>query len=165
VHFVSQKLQLAFLRTANTSQSVTAIFEELYAKLGHDTYCKLFPVLLADNGTEFSNPKALEFNENNERRSHVFYCNPSAPNQKGACEVNHEFIRRIIPKGTDIGLYNQDQIITMMSHINSYARPELLDKTPYEMFDFHYGKEILDLLDMTRIKPNDIVLKPSLLNS
>ena len=33
-------------------------------------------------------------------RTNVFYCDPSAPYQKGACEVNHELIRRILPKGS-----------------------------------------------------------------
>ena len=89
---------------------------------------KLFPILLADNGTEFSNPEALEFGPDGERRSWVFYCNPSAPNEKGACENNHEFIRRVIPKSKDIGKYSQEQINLMMNHINSYSRPELGNK-------------------------------------
>ena len=29
----------------------------------------------------------------------VFYCDPNMSQQKGSCENNHEFIRRIIPKG------------------------------------------------------------------
>lgn len=163
VHFVLQKLQLAFLREANTSQSVIDIFNQLYEVLGAETYRKLFPVLLTDNGTEFSNPEALEFDADGNRRSHVFYCNPSAPNQKGACEVNHEFIRRIIPKGTDIGKYTPDQIKLMMDHINSYSRPELGDKSPYALFEFYYGQKVLRLLGVDPVKPNEIILKPQLL--
>ena len=52
----------------------------------------------------------------------------------------------------------------MMDHINSYGRPELADKAPYEMMEFLYGKEILMKLDTTLIPKNDVVLKPSLLN-
>lgn len=163
VHFVLQKLQLAFLREANTSQSVTDIFNGLYEVLGPEIYRKLFPVLLADNGTEFSNPEALEFGADGSRRSYVFYCDPSAPNQKGACEVNHEFIRRIIPKGTDISKYTTEQIRLMMDHINSYSRPELGDKSPYEVFKFYYGQKVLRLLGISPVKPNRIVLKPWLL--
>lgn len=163
VHFVRQKLQLAFYRESNTSKSVTEIFHHLYTALGAEIYKQLFPVLLADNGTEFSDPAALEFDEHGDRLSHVFYCNPSSPNEKGSCEVNHEFIRRVIPKSVDIKKYNQDQISLMMDHINSYSRPELGDKTPYEMFEFYYGKNVLDLLGVKRISPNKIILKPSLL--
>lgn len=31
--------------------------------------------------------------------SYIYYCNPSAPYQKGGIEVGHEFIRRVLPKG------------------------------------------------------------------
>ena len=163
VHFVLPKLQLAFYRESNTSQSVIDIFNQLYESLGPETYGKLFPVLLADNGTEFSNPEALEFDKNGNRRSYVFYCNPSSPGQKGACENNHEFIRRVIPKGVDMSKYSQDKIDLMMNHINSYSRPELGDKSPYAMFEFYYSKRILDLLGVQLISSNDIVLKPELL--
>ena len=163
IHFVLQKFQLAFKREANDSQSVTDVFNDLYKRLGKKLYLKLFPVLLADNGTEFSNPKALEYGPDGEQRSKVFYCNPSAPNEKGACENNHEFIRRIIPKGKDIGQYSHEQIALMMNHINSYGRPELGNKAPYEMLAFYYGKRALKIFGFEAVKPNDIILKPSLL--
>ena len=131
--------------------------------LGEELYKKLFPILLADNGTEFSNPEALEKDDKGNLRSRVFYCDPSAPGQKGACENNHEFIRRVIPKGTDIGLYSESQITKMMNHINSYGRPELGDKSPFEMFAFYYGSNVLDLLGVKQISPNEIILKPDLL--
>lgn len=165
VHFVLPKLQLAFMREANTSQSVIDIFNYLYETLGADTYKQLFPILLADNGTEFSNPEALEFDDEGNRRSHVFYCNPSSPGQKGACENNHEFIRRVIPKGVDIGKYSEEDITLMMNHINSYTRPELADKSPYEMFAFYYKEPTLNLLGVSFVNPNEIVLKPELLKS
>ena len=163
IHFVLPKFQLAYKRDANDSQSVIDIFNSLYDLLGKKLYMKLFPVLLCDNGTEFSNPEALEYGPDGKLRSRVFYCNPSAPNEKGACENNHEFIRRIIPKGKDIGRYSQEQINLMMNHINSYARPELGNKAPHTMFAFHYGRKILKTFGFEAVKPNDIILKPSLL--
>ena len=163
IHFVLQKFQLAFLRPANDSQSVIDIFNDIYDLLGKKLFMKLFPILLCDNGTEFSNPEALEYSSDGELRSRVFYCNPSAPNEKGACENNHEFIRRVIPKGKDIGKYTQEQIDLMMNHINSYSRPELGNKPPYAMLSFIYGKRVLKLFRFEIIKPNDIILKPSLL--
>ncbi len=63
IHFVLQKFQLAYKRKANDSQSVIDIFNGLYNLLGKKLYMKLFPILLADNGTEFSNPEALEFGQ------------------------------------------------------------------------------------------------------
>ena len=163
IHFVLPKIQLAFLREANDSKSVTDIFDHLYELLGFDNFTKLFPICLADNGTEFSDPFGIEVDSDGVIRSQVFYCDPSSPGQKGACENNHEFIRRIIPKSTDLGLYTQSQIGLMMDHINSYGRPELGDKSPYEMFEFYYGREILDLLGIHKIPANEIILKPELL--
>lgn len=164
VHFVHQELQLAFLRQANDSQSVIDIFNVLYQKLGHEVFIDLFPLLLADNGSEFSNPKALEFNADGKRRSRVFYCNPNAPYEKPHCENNHEMIRRIIPKGIDIGKYTQEQIDLMMSHINSYARGSLGNKCPYDVFAFQYGEEILKSFHLKRIPADEIILTPKLLN-
>ncbi len=52
-------------------------------------------------------------------------------------------IRRILPKGVDITPYTQEQLTLMMSHINSYRRASLGNKSPYEMFAFMYGEEVL----------------------
>ena len=163
IHFVEQGLQLAFLRQHNDSQSVIDIFNRLYLELRPDIFIELFPVLLADNGSEFSNPSAIESDMQGNPRTKMFYCNPSAPYQKGSCENNHEMIRRIIPKGEDIGRYTQEQINLMMSHINSYARKKLGNKSPYEIFEFQYGKELLDAFHLQKIPADEIILSPELL--
>lgn len=163
IHFVEQGLQLAFLRQHNDSQSVIDIFNRLYLELRPDIFMELFPVLLADNGSEFSNPSAIEFDAQGNPRTKMFYCNASAPYQKGSCENNHEMIRRIIPKGKDIGQYTQEQIDLMMSHINSYARKKLGNKSPYEMFEFQYGKGLLDAFHLQKIPADEIILSPALL--
>lgn len=163
IHFVEQELQLAFLRQHNDSQSVIDIFDRLYSELRADIFIEMFPVLLADNGSEFSNPCAIELDSQGNRRTNMFYCNANAPHQKGSCENNHELIRRIIPKGVDIGRYNQEQINLMMSHINSYARKKLGNKSPYEVFEFQYGKEILDIFHLQKIPADEIILSPELL--
>ena len=163
IHFVQAKLQLAFLRQSNDSASVTHIFEDLFEKLGVIDYQKILPLLLADNGSEFSDPSAIEFKYKGERISRLCYCDPSAPGQKGHCENNHEFIRRIIPKGVDLGQFTQTDIDLAMNHINSYGRPELADKSPYEMFAFLYGENLLQKLGVTQIPRNQIILTPKLL--
>lgn len=105
---------LAFLRDANNSQSVIDIFEKLYPELRPDVFMTLMPLLLGDNSSEFSNPKALEFDRQGNRRTHVFYCDASAPYQKGSAERNHEFIRMFIPKGTPMENDTQEDISLMM---------------------------------------------------
>ena len=57
IHFPETSFMMAFLRDANTSQSVIDVFDYLYRKLGKELFEKLFPVILTDRGSEFSNPK------------------------------------------------------------------------------------------------------------
>ncbi|WP_406547380.1 IS30 family transposase [Succinimonas sp.] len=159
VHFVMCEMMLAFLRDANTAKSVSDIFDMLYRELGADEFRSIFRVCLADNGSEFSNPSAIEFDPvDSLRRTRVFYCDPNAPYQKGSAERNHEFIRRFIPKGVDIGQYTQDDITLMMNHINSYSRESLGNKCPYDAFRFFYGDKLLILLGCTTIPPHQITL-------
>jgi IS30 family transposase len=161
--FKSCDLMLAFIRERNTSQSVIDCFNWIEQTIGTERFKELFPVLLGDNGSEFSNPKALEFDAEGIRRTHVFYCDPYASFQKPSVERNHEFIRMILPKGVSFNDLTQDDINLMMSHINSYSREKLNDKSPIDMFDFLYGQGLSEKLGLFRIAPNDILLKPSLL--
>ena len=139
------------------------IFNRLYLELRPDIFINIFPILLADNGSEFSNPSAIEFDSQGNPRTKIFYCNASAPYQKPNCENNHEMIRRIIPKGIDIGKYTQEQIDLMMSHINSYSRKNLGDKSPYDVFAFQYGEDILKVFNLKKIPADEINLTPELL--
>lgn len=154
---------LAFLRDRNTSQSVIDIFNNLYETLGNDCFRSLFPALLGDNGSEFSNPKAIESAPDGTQRTGMFYCDPYSSYQKPNVELSHEFIRRILPGGKSFDGLEQSDINLMMSHINSYSREKLNDKSPLDMFAFLYGEDVLAKLGLCRIEPNEIVLKPVLL--
>ena len=168
IHFVESSLMLAFLRDANTSWSVIDIFNQLDRRLGGKLFNQLFPVILTDNGSEFSNPKKLELREQATasygfHRTRIYYCDAGCPHQKGAIEVNHELIRRILPKGSSFDNLTQADVNRMMDHINSYKRKKLNDRSPYETFSFHYGEEALKLLGCTPVAPEDIILRPTLL--
>lgn len=168
IHFVQSNLMLAFLRDANTSQSVIDVYNGLDKILGGELFHKLFPVILADNGSEFSNPRAIEYRDYcaedaGFHRTSIYYCDPGSPYQKGACEVNHELIRRVIPKGASMDDLTQEDIFLMMNHINSYKRKKLNDCSPYETFSFYYGEEVLEKLGCRQVAAGDIMLKPALL--
>lgn len=163
IHFVESEFMLAFLRDANTSLSVIEFFEKLYWELGPDIFMKLFQLCLSDNGSEFSNPSAIEFDMQGNRRTHLFYCDPSAPYQKGTAENNHELIRRIVPKGTSLDNLTQEKINLMMNHINSYCRKKLGDSTPYEMLERFYGPKVLEKLGAELIPTNEVTLLPVVL--
>lgn len=161
--FLDTHLMLAFLRDRNDSQSVIDAFAQLWKLAGPEFFRRLFPVLLTDNGSEFSNPRALENAPDGTPRTRLFYCDPCASWQKGRVERNHEFLRLILPKGTSFDALTQTQINTTLSHINSYSRPGLNDKAPFDLFAFTYGADLLTQLGLQRIPADRILLKPSLL--
>lgn len=154
---------MAFLLDDRTSFSVINAMNYLTDTLSLDTFRRLFPVILTDNGTEFSNPKMLEFDCKGQLRTHIFYCDPNRSDQKGRIEVQHEMLRRIFPKGSSFDNISQNDLDIALSHINSYMREKLNDKSPYESFSFFYGVDILHKLGLYRIPATDIILQPSLI--
>ena len=166
IHFVNSSFMLAFIREHNDAESVINIFNKLQDILGLTKFKELFIIILTDNGSEFSNPKEIEYNPiTGEKRTQIFYCHPSSPYEKGSCEVNHELLRRILPKGTSFDDLTQDDINIIMSHINSYKRKKLNDKSPYFMFSSIYGKDTIDKLGIKEINPNDVNLSTKLLKN
>ena len=165
IYFVNVSLMLGFLREANTSKSVIDIYDELYHRLGGQDFRKLFPVILTDNGSEFSNPKCIENGPDGKgfQRTRIYYCNPSAPYQKAEIEVGHEFIRRILPKGRSFDELTQADVELMMNHINSYRRKKLNGKSPYEAFCFYYGEDLAERLRCQEVAAKDINLTARLL--
>ncbi|WIV11353.1 hypothetical protein [Proteiniborus sp. MB09-C3] len=141
-------------------KSVIDVFNSIYCALGSRP-CS--PSSSLDNGSEFSNPKALEYDAQGNRRTRLYYCDPCASFQKPNVELNHEFIRKILTKGRSFDDLTQDDISLMMSHINSYSREKLNDKSPFDTFGFLYGYDVLEKLGISRIPANEILLKPSLL--
>jgi len=166
LHFAAQHFMLAFLIDSLTSKAVSETFVMLRLLLGTDDFSRLFPVILTDNGSEFSDPKSIERDidgGDGEILSRLFYCDPRESQQKGALENNHTFIRRIVPKGEPFDLFIQSDIAIMMNHINSYARPALNDKTPHSVFSFLFGKKIVKKLGAELVPPDKVTLRPSLL--
>lgn len=165
IHFVNCSFMLAFIREHNDAQSVINIFNNLQKILGINKFKELFVVILTDNGSEFSNPNELEFDmETGEQRTKIFYCHPSSPYEKGSCEVNHELLRRILPKGTSFDNLTQDDVNLIMSHVNSYKRKKLNNVSPYTMFSTIYSEETIDKLGIKEIEPNKVSLSNNILN-
>lgn len=161
--FRNSRLMLAFILDTKTQDEVLRIFNILEEILGNELFEKIFPVILTDNGTEFSAPLSLEFNSEGIGRTRIFYCNPSASYQKGMIEKNHEFIRYIIPKGTSMNEFSQPDINKMINHINSLARESLNWTTPYDLAKLLLGKDVLKKLNLIKVPANEIQLNKKLL--
>lgn len=154
---------LAFIIDSCSQVAVKEAVDKLYAILGHETFSQSFPVILTDNGSEFTNPLALELNSNGVQRTKIFYCNPMASYQKPHVEKNHEYIRYILPKGRSFNDLTQEEITLMMNHINSTARASLNGNTPFKLAQMLLDNSLLEKLSLKHIPADEVHLKPALL--
>ena len=63
----------------------------------------------------------------------------------------------------DLSILTQQDLDLAFSHINSTPRKSLNDKSPYEMFEFLYGSDLLEKLNIKQIKRDEVILKPYLI--
>lgn len=155
---------LGFKIENKETETVSKIFNYLKDLLGYEQFHMLFPIILTDNGVEFSKPDVIEFNGYHVYKTKLFYCDPGASGQKGKIENNHEYIRRYIPKNTSFNDYTQDEINLMLNHINSVKRDSLQGHNPYTLIKEFLPQEIIDLFDIKEIEQQDIILKDTLFN-
>ena len=163
LHFVTLHYMLMILLEECTAWAVSAAFASLRRMLGAELFGKLFPLILTDRGTEFTDPTSIEFDEEGEGRSRVYFCDPQQSQQKGAAENNHSLMRRIIPKGKSLDGFTQSDITKMMNNVNSYGRPSLNDRSPHELLVFAFGKDTPKKWGAELIPADEIILRPALL--
>ena len=138
--------------------SVNKEFDILKSKLGIKLYSKVFNIILTDNGSEFFDPLHIELDYNTgEKISNVFYCQPYSSWQKGCIEKNHEYIRKVFPKGTSFDDMSLDLIHKLENTINNIPRKKFDGKSPYELTKELYP-ELLKKLNCYYIKSDDINL-------
>ncbi len=159
----SSNFMLAYKIDNKDSQSVSNFFTYLKDLLGYEKFHTLFPIILTDNGIEFSNPDIIEFNGHHVYKTKVFYCDPGASHQKGKIEKNHEYIRKFIEKGKSFDDYNQNDINLILNNINSVKRKTLNGENPYYLMKDFLPQEIIDLFGIKEIKQKDIILNKKLL--
>lgn len=152
-----------FLHQEKTSESMASTLNYLQELLGQD-YFKLFSLILTDRGPEFEKVSLFELEpETGRLRTNIFYCDPQTPSQKPHVENNHNYVRDILPNGCRLEGLTQQDLNLMFSHINSVPRKVLGGKTPYEVFAFFYGEDVLHKMGIERIAPDAVTLQPYLL--
>ena len=163
-YFEDTEFMIGKLKQEKTSEAMSNTIDEYQTKLSPDEFSKLFGLLLTDRGAEFESIDLFILNPNTkEVRLNIFYCDPMCSYQKPHVENNHNYIRDIIPNELDISNITQEDVNLMFDHINSTPRESLNGKTPYEMFEFLYGSELLQKLGANKIARDDVILKPYLL--
>lgn len=147
------------------SQTIDEVTKMLYYFkniIGEDTFNKIMEILLTDNGKEFINvEKIMEVSS----KINIFYCHPYSSYEKGSIENNHEFIRRVIPKGVSLKPYTQKELNLLCSHINSLYRESLNGKCPFDLIDEFIPINKINELGLAKINPLEIQLVPELLGN
>lgn len=156
-------LMLMFLLDSKSMAGTVATFDRLEAVLGAETFRKMFPVILTDNGCEFADPELFEKGLNGTQRTRLYYCEARHSEQKGEIEKNHEYIRYVLPKGKPFDGLTEEQVLLLENHINNTARPQLHGSTPMKEALRTFDKNALDALGLYVIQPDDICLRPELL--
>ena len=127
-------------------------------KLGIKLFSKVFRIVLTDNGSEFFNPKNIEFDlSSGNKTCNVFYCKPYSSWQKGCIEKNHEYIRKLFPKGSSFDSFSDEQIHKLENIINNIPRQSLNNKTPFDLTSQLYP-DFISKLNYYKINPDDVSL-------
>ena len=166
--FMGSGLMAAVYHKTKTAADMVRGIDILEEALGREMFDAFACVLLTDRGTEFSDAEGMENRDDGSRRCRVFYCDPMQSGQKGSLENNHELLRYICPKDTDLyalGLTSQDKLNLAISHINSSSVESLAGKSPIEYARFMYPQfwERLEAFGIKEIPRDRIILKPYLL--
>ena len=126
-------------------------------------FSEIFPVLLTDNGGEFSNVAAFENDSSGHQSTRMFFCDPNSPYQKPHVENNHTLFRGIVGTGSSFDAFSQNDVDLIFSHINSVKRKQFNGKSAYEMFSFAYSEELAAALGISYVDPKDVIQTPKLL--
>lgn len=159
--FRKSNFMLAFKLKRKTSEETQKIFDNLKEILGIELYKETFQCILTDNGSEFADPRAIEFDfKTGEKISDVFYCDPGKSGQKGKIEKNHVELRKVFPKSTFFSIYSQDDINLALCHINSEPRGILNGNCPGIIARVFINPKVIGINNYTFINPDDVVLHP-----
>lgn len=164
LHFCATGFMMAFLLDSKESVGIERVFDAMNNAVGTHLFCRTMPLIVTDRGGEFKHPDTLECGTDNTLRTSIYYCDPMASWQKPHCEKNHEYIRKICPKGAStFDRLTQEDVRLMMSHINSSCRESLGGLTPFALARLMLPKELLDFFGLREIPADEVVLTPALL--
>ena len=162
LYFRRFHFQLFVLLACRDSDEVVKALDMLDL-ISDGLFGKLFPVILADRGTEFSNVLRMENRANGTPRTRVFFCDPLQSQQKGGCEKNHVELRKILPKGkTNFDALTGRDMAACMSHVNSYCRDSLEWWCPIDMARIVLPLTFTEALGIEKIDPKEVNLTPYL---
>lgn len=166
--FLDYSFMFIVYQEEKTAKSMVEGVDLLEKILEEDLFSEEVAIIKTDRGSEFCDAEGFEKEENESRRTRIFYCDPMASGQKGSLENNHKEIRYICPKENDLKdleLNSQEKANLIVSHINSQSKEHLKGKSPLEVMEFMNPALYQKFKDfgIERINKDNIVLKPYLL--
>lgn len=167
IHFVNSDFMVGLLLNNKTATEAASKITEFKKKLRRNNFNfgQTAPVLLTDNGGEFSIVSAFENDTDGNLESHMFFCEPCSPHEKAHIEKNHTLFRDIVPTGTSFNDFTQDTVDFIFSHVNSIKRKQFNGKSAYEMFAFSYSEKLAQSLGISKVDAKEVVQSTSLLKN
>ena len=165
IHFVNSDFMIGLLlenkTAAEAANKIHALKAELKA-LGF-IFGDIAPLLLTDNGGEFSIVSAFENDSEGNAESHMFFCEPCSPHEKAEIEKNHTLFRDIVKTGTSFDNFTQETVNLIFSHVNAVKRKQFNGKSAYDMFSFYYSEVLASALGISFVPANEVIQSPKLL--
>lgn len=165
IHFVDVDFMIGLLLENKTAAETANKIQALKVQLSKHgfSFGDIVPVLLTDNGGEFSIVSAFENDEFGRKETNLFFCEPASPNEKPEIEKNHTMFRDIVVKGRSFDEFTQEDVNVIFSHVNAVKRKQFGGKSAYDLFTFVYSKELASALGISFVKQEDVIQSPLLL--
>ena len=156
---------IGLLLENKTAAEATSKITALKKQLLQNGFCfgNIAPIILTDNGGEFSLVEAFENDASGNLESHLFFCEPMSPSEKPEIEKNHTMLRDILPKGSSFDNLTQQDVNKIFSHVNAVKRKQFNGKSAYDMFTFFYSHELAVALGISFVSGKDVIQSPALL--
>lgn len=165
LHFVSSDFMFGLLLENKTAAEAANKIQALKLRLiKHGFHFgDIIPLLLTDNGGEFSNVAAFENDTNGNSETNLFFCKPRSPEDKPHIEKNHTMFRDIVPGGSSFDDFTQETVNSIFSHVNGVMRKQFNGKSAYDMFSFSYSSVLAAIFGISEIPAQKVIQSPKLL--
>lgn len=129
--------EIAIPMRDQTAASVVDALDRLERKYGVRRFKQIFQSITVDNGHEFMDCAGMERSITGRgERTHLYYCHPRYPGERGSNEKQNQMIRWFFPKGTDFRKVSARSIQKAIDWINNYPR---------RILDWHSSAELFDV--------------------
>lgn len=126
--------EIIFPMPNQKGESVLRCLNRLEYRFGKN-FKKVFKSITVDNGAEFADYEGLQRSVWKGQRTTLYYCHPYCSSERGTNERINREIRRLIPKGSDLSKYSEEDIQAVEDWVNNYPRQVLGFATSKELFD------------------------------